>query len=277
MKKKWIWIVCSSIAGLAVVCLAALWFLNEKSLGVSTGRFLVANNGSYMLIDDNSPIVLSSRLKNDKLFEGLETGDKIMVLHDGIQESYPGRTGAYAIRKLEGGSIDDIPKRVLDSLSELGWVSREELAGKVFKNDGVEADGSSEEDVTDENRVSASHGDLTLSINIPEGWEYDIKEYSDEYSGFGINFWPKGETEGKLSFLYYDVWGVCGTGLKSETIEIGGYEASQGNYDGGIWEFISFRKEPGWCVIKHSGTSICTWLEERMDEAMAIIETIQVE
>jgi len=435
MKKKWLWIVIIIFTVAAMVFGTMLWFVNKKSLSMSVGRVLITQNGTYMLIDGNSPIVMSNRLKNDKLFEGLENGDKIWVLHDGIQETYPARTGAYVVRKLEDGSVDDIPKGVLDALQELGWVSRVEsnesgvsevsnksvtfeaqyirtdgyhedieypvvrvirsmqelkayyeakkelynlerrdkvyadttigfldacdkykesyfenqvlvlvlleegsgsvrhevteveliqteqnqelvvnittkvpeigtddmaewhifvepepgvnieeesqvtinLDGKAFKNGGNEADGSNVENTADENRVSASHGERTLSINIPEGWEYEIKEYSDEYSGFGINFWPEGENEGKLSFQYYDVWGVCGTGLKSEKIEIGGYEASKGNYDGGIWEFISFRKEPGWCVIQHSGTNTYTWLKKRMDEAMEIIDTIRVE
>lgn len=275
MKKKWLWIVIIILAVAAMVFGTMLWFVNKKSLSMSVGRVLITQNGTYMLIDGNSPIVMSNRLKNDKLFEGLENGDKIWVLHDGIQETYPARTGAYAVRKLEDGSVDDIPKGVLDALRELGWVSQGE--SEVSKSDGVETDAGSQEDAEETNRVSVSHGERILSINIPEGWEHDIREYSDEYSGFGINFWPKGETEGKLSFLYYDAWGVCGTGLKSEKIEIGGYEASQGNYDGGIWEFISFRKEPGWCVIQHSGTNTYTWLKKRMDEAMEIIDTIRVE
>ena len=275
MKKKWLWIVIIILAVAAMVFGTMLWFVNKNSLSMTVGRVLIAQNGTYMLIDGNSPIVMSNRLKNDKLFEGLENGDKIWVLHDGIQETYPARTGAYAVRKLEDGSVDDIPKGVLDALRELGWVSQGE--SEVSKSDGVETDAGSQEDAEETNRVSVSHGERILSINIPEGWEHDIREYSDEYSGFGINFWPEGENEGKVSFLYYDVWGVCGTGLKSEKIEIAGYEASQGNYDGGIWEFISFRKEPGWCVIQHSGTNTYTWLKKRMDEAMEIIDTIRVE
>ena len=86
------------------------------------------------------------------------------------------------------------------------------LNGKVFKDDAVAYD--SGDNALDTTRVSASHGEHTLSISIPEGWEYEIKEYSDESSSFGIYFWPEGETEGKLSFLYYDAWGVCGTGLE---------------------------------------------------------------
>ena len=429
MKRKWLWILVGVCTAVALGFLVTVWYLSCKSLSMTIGRVLIAQNGTYMLIDGNSPIALSNRQKNDKLFEGLENGDKVWMLHDGIEETYPARTGAYAVRKLEDGTVDDIPEAVLESLRELGWVrqlesnesvvqeastksvafeaqyirtngyhesmeypvvrvihSAEELKeyyksnkevydlerrdkvyadttigfldacdkynesyfknqvlvlvlleegsgsirhevtevelvqidqeqdlavnittkvpeigtddmaewhifvepepgvkieesqviinlnGKVFKADTVVDD--SGDNASDTTKVSASHDELTLSINIPEGWEYEIKEYSDEYSGFGIYFWPEGETDGKLSFLYYDAWGVCGTGLKSETIEIGGYEASKGNYNDGIWEFICFRNEPGWCVILNDAAY--AWLGKRMDEAMEIIDTVRV-
>lgn len=277
MKRKWLWILVGICVAVALGFLVTLWYLSYKSLSMTIGRVLVAQNGTYMLIDGNSPIALSNRQKNDKLFEGLESGDKVWVLHYGIETTYPARTSAYAVWKLEDGSLEDIPKAVLESLRELGWVGQVESNESVSFDDAVtekpEVDDGVEDD-SDKTRVSASHGEHTLFISIPEGWEYEIKEYSDENSGFGIHFWPEGETEGKLSFLYYDAWGVCGTGLKSETIEIGGYEASQGNYNDGIWEFISFRKEPGWCVIKNDAAY--AWLENRMDEVMEIIDTVRV-
>ena len=85
-----------------------------------------------MLIDGNSPITMSNPLKNDKLFEELESGDKVWVLHDGIEETYPARTGAYVVQKLEDGDMNDIPKAVLESLLELGWVGQVESDESVF-------------------------------------------------------------------------------------------------------------------------------------------------
>lgn len=277
MKRKWLWILGGMCVAVALGFLVTLWYLSYKSLSMTIGRVLVAQNGTYMLIDGNSPIALSNRQKNDKLFEGLENGDKVWVLHYGIETTYPARTGAYAVWKLEDGDMDDIPKGVLDTLRELGWVAQVEATEPIAFDDAVtenpEGDDGVEE-TSDTTRVSASYGEHTLSISIPEGWEYEIKEYSDESSSFGIYFWPEGETEGKLSFLYYDAWGVCGTGLESETIEIGGYEASKGNYNGGIWEFICFQKDPGWCVIKNDTAR--AWLGKYMDEAMEIIDTVHV-
>lgn len=91
-------------------------------MGLTVGRCLVADNGSYLLIDGNAPIVMSNRKYKEGLFDGLETGDKILVLHDGIAESYPGQTGAYWCWKQEDGTVEDIPETVLSELTEMGWM-----------------------------------------------------------------------------------------------------------------------------------------------------------
>ena len=92
-----------------------------NGLGFSQGRYLEANNGSEMIVVDNSPTVMLNRTNRD-IFKKLETGDKILVIHGATAESYPARTGAYAVIKLGNGSISDIPKTVIDSLTELGWL-----------------------------------------------------------------------------------------------------------------------------------------------------------
>ena len=436
MKKKW-FIPIGVILGILAIIIAALWVLTVRGFGFSVGRCLVADNGSYMLIAGNSPIVMSNRTGNENLFANLETGDKIFLLHDGVNESYPSGTGVYALLKLENGDISDIPEQVLTQLIELGWVcvnqnvtdgeaeivynqavtyaaqyirtdgyhedvvypavkvirSVEELNAyyeankelydlerkeKVYADTtigfldacdkydeayfekrvlilvlleegsgsirhevtGVETTGTSGEqkiiirietevpevgtcdmaewhifvepeagvdigdessvtvylddkaypelcgypkistlegsenngeDATEANRVSYSN----MSINIPEGWEYEINEYTEGSSSFGISFWPEGETEGKLKFLYYEAFGVCGTGLSQEIIKIGNYEASKATYGNSkVWNFIALRVEPRWYVILNEGAT--EWLAKRMEEVMAIIETICV-
>ena len=74
-----------------------------------------------MLILDNSPIEMANRTDKE-LFNKLVNGDEILVVHDGIAESYPGKTGVYAVFKLKDGTIDDISQNVIDSLVELGWL-----------------------------------------------------------------------------------------------------------------------------------------------------------
>lgn len=116
MKKVLLVLVLCLALGAAVFITAA-----GKSLSITTGYYLEAENGTHLLIDGNSPIQLSDRSRNPRLFDGLASGDRIRVLHDGIAESYPAQTGAYGIWKLDSGSIEDIPVSVLENLMDLGW------------------------------------------------------------------------------------------------------------------------------------------------------------
>ena len=112
---------------IAIILLAALLVMGffaavERGYSVSVGRYLEASNGTDMVILENAPVEMSSQTNLD-LFDGLATGDKILVLHDGMDQSYPGRTGVYAILKLGDGNRGDIPPAVVDSLTELGWLT----------------------------------------------------------------------------------------------------------------------------------------------------------
>ena len=97
-----------------------IWAFSH-SLSLSTGICLRTQRGECLFIVDNSPIVLSDRIGEDTPFSSLTTGDRLLVLHDGIQETYPARTGVYSVCKTGSGSAADIPQQVIDSLAELGW------------------------------------------------------------------------------------------------------------------------------------------------------------
>ncbi len=122
MKKKILVTLC------VIVCVIAIgvFILAGKGISPSVGLFLRTDNGN-MIILDNSPIVMSVRSGNDDMFEKYESGDKILVLHGGINESYPGSTGIYFSIKLADGHMSDISESVLCQLSELGWISAENL------------------------------------------------------------------------------------------------------------------------------------------------------
>ena len=116
MKKRYV----AAITVLVMFLLMAvlLWFLVGSGISLSMGRCLVADNGSVMLVKGNEPIVLSGNVPGD-----LQTGDEIFVIHDGIAESYPAQTRATLVIRLNTGSMADIPQNVVDTLTELGWLS----------------------------------------------------------------------------------------------------------------------------------------------------------
>ena len=120
--KKRIWLIPLFSIGFVILALAvAIGIIAVKGLGFSYGLYLEAKNDSSMIVVDNSPIVMSSSDAPD-IFEVLESGDRILVLHDGIAESYPGQTGAYAVFKLKSGKADDIPTELINFLMSLGWL-----------------------------------------------------------------------------------------------------------------------------------------------------------
>lgn len=98
---------------------SVLW-MAKNSIGISTGTCLSTETGKYLIILDNSPISMNERSGNGTLFDGLETGDKLLIVHDGIAESYPGRTGVYLCLKV--GEGEEIPESITTELREMGWL-----------------------------------------------------------------------------------------------------------------------------------------------------------
>lgn len=122
-KKKVLIIVISIFASILIIIAGAFAFIIHKGYGMTVGRALLSDSNTYMLIDENSPIVMSTKNDKDTFFKNIQTGDKILVIHSGIEESYPAQTGAYLCIKLEDGSVSDINSEVLIQLAEMGWLS----------------------------------------------------------------------------------------------------------------------------------------------------------
>lgn len=94
----------------------------DDGLSKTEGRLLFDVNGTALLVtEDGSPITLSVQTDGDDPFSGFSTGDRVSVTHDGIDDSCPRQTGAYAWELLEKGSPEDIPEETLADLEELGW------------------------------------------------------------------------------------------------------------------------------------------------------------
>lgn len=107
-KKRWLKNIAVTFMVLilpVVLFIAAMGILSVKGYGLSVGRCLIDPNGSYLLVVDNSPIYMHG---DDKHFEGLENGDKLIVLHSGVEESYPARTGVYSIFKYSSGDTEGL-------------------------------------------------------------------------------------------------------------------------------------------------------------------------
>ena len=124
MKNRKMIIVIGAIGFILALMIAAVGIIAVKGFGISTGRYLKAKNGTSMIVIDNSPIQMSNRTSKTKveLFDKFDVGDEILIIHDGIAETYPGKTGVYAAFKLSEGTSEDIPQTVVKQLTELGWL-----------------------------------------------------------------------------------------------------------------------------------------------------------
>ena len=113
------------LAAVSLVLIIVLGFFvvtARNSTTVIEGYSLKCENGSYMIIDERgSPIRYSFDKALGSDVEKLTDGDRILIISDLINESYPGSTSANFILKLEDGEISDIPEATLRSLAELGW------------------------------------------------------------------------------------------------------------------------------------------------------------
>lgn len=96
-------------------------YIQLNGLSFSTGQCLMTDSGTCLILLRGDPIVLSNHTGRETPFRDFHTGDTIRVLHDGIQETYPGSTGAYYVRLVKRGSILDIPEAILETLSPMGW------------------------------------------------------------------------------------------------------------------------------------------------------------
>ena len=101
---------------------AFIVFMSTGGKSVISGYSLRCDNDTYMIIEENgSPIRYSFSNALGRNVEKLTDGDRILIISDLINESYPGSTSAYFILKTADGEIEDIPSETLMSLSELGW------------------------------------------------------------------------------------------------------------------------------------------------------------
>lgn len=153
-KRRWVIsvvVVGSVLAVLIIVCLILFGIMAKKELGFSTGRYLAGRDGVSLVVTDDapdgitdpeererymSPVVMSNRTERE-LFKKLKTGDKILFVHGGIKESYPGGTGVYAVFKLEDGSIENIPKKPISDLMAMGWLESAVDMDADFPNWGL--------------------------------------------------------------------------------------------------------------------------------------------
>ncbi len=129
--RKWVIPVCI-VSGVIVLCLVALLatagIMSAKGYGVSIGRLYFADIGTYLIDSDDSAMLVSDQSKQQDLFSEYKNGDKILLIHDGVNESYPAQTGGYYIFRLAKGDGTYKPADEVigvTSITQIGWHDRD--------------------------------------------------------------------------------------------------------------------------------------------------------
>lgn len=123
--------------------------------------------------------------------------------------------------------------------------------------------------------VECEWQDIKIGLMIPEGWEYEVEEYDETLERAGIRFAPEG-CSGWVGLYFYELFGVCGTGLAEQDITFdSGLSGRMGIYDGkDAWNFIVFPEQP---VPSGSFVALSEdagdWLAEYEDEVLEILGT----
>ena len=113
-----------------------------------------------------------------------------------------------------------------------------------------------------------------ISLQLPRDWDYELTE-DQQAPGFSVTIYHKAVPEESIVLEFQTAFGVCGTGLRTEQVEINGYSASMGIYDGNpTFDYISFENTPGFYVLYNYADAL--WWREYEDEVRGILATLEI-
>jgi len=125
-------------------------------------------------------------------------------------------------------------------------------------------------------KVTCSNENASISIELPHGWYYKTEKrepISSVASEFSISIYPKGMDDfGRIELSYLTSFGVCGTGLVQEEIQLGKNTFNQGTFDNhSYWSFMTLHADRGEFVIFNNAYE--SWWFDYENEVMRILET----
>ncbi|MEN0642353.1 hypothetical protein MKY91_04145 [Alkalicoccobacillus gibsonii] len=86
------------------------------------GRFLKSSNGQSILVNDHDVVIMGNDTEEGEVCEDINIGDKIVVIADAIDASYPSSANVIRCKLIEEGSVNDLPNETIDYLQDMGWV-----------------------------------------------------------------------------------------------------------------------------------------------------------
>jgi len=105
---------------LLLVVLVTGIFLLASGNTPNTGTYLAAENGSHIIVLNDSPVIMTAADK-EALFAGLQSGDKILIINGPIRETFPGSTDVSFCLKLPSSEPVSTPPGLIQQLESLGY------------------------------------------------------------------------------------------------------------------------------------------------------------
>lgn len=169
------------IALLFAAFLIAAAVTSAMGYGVSVGKLYFLDDMVFLVENDTSMIV-SDQSKGGELFSGYSNGDKIILLHDGVEESLPARTGGYFAVRISKGEenykpADDILGIV--RVEDPTCTEDVQLAGPIdFHAEYVRTDGHHEDTVYPVLTIIRSVDELNDYYNANKDRYYLERQYN---------------------------------------------------------------------------------------------------
>lgn len=127
--------------------------------------------------------------------------------------------------------------------------------------------------------VTASGTAGTLRVQVPDGWKYEVcpeGTLDGSETDFGVKIWPGSGSDSCVQLYWSDSFGVCGTGLKEETLTLAGDSVSAGYYDGNKnWTFLSFQGKNRGIVAWADPNA--PWFAAQGEQVLAMLDTVEWE
>lgn len=129
-----------------------------------------------------------------------------------------------------------------------------------------------ENKIVDEKQAVYDNDDNYLNLTIPNDWEFEsITDFANDMYKCGLKIYPR-NSENYMSVYCTNRFGVCGTGLKVEKINLdNGIEVEVGYYNGNEnWEYAYFEDGESKIVAWNSGL-----VGEDANDALEILKTVK--
>ena len=117
-----------------------------------------------------------------------------------------------------------------------------------------------------------------ISFDLPSNWQYSVQQANDESYKLTVSVYPEGKDgkEEAICIQSSKAFGICGTGLEQEDIELNGMKGWRGYYDGSdIWDIIMFDDYEG-CAVINNAKSWTKEYEAAIDTILNSLEFISV-